>query len=83
VITGNCNLKTFLIFLCYFVFTHIYLHFFSYSGEGFFILYKESKENRKVRNMRLIGNTDDPSILLKLIFFTKKFKHRKKAIFAH
>jgi len=43
----------------YFVFTRIYLHFFSYSGEEFFILYKESKENRKVRNVRLVGNIDD------------------------
>jgi len=64
-ITGKCNLKTFFYFSYYFVFTHIYLHFFSYSGEGFFILYKESKENRKVRNMRLVGNTDDFSILLR------------------
>jgi len=64
VITGNCNLKTFFDFSYYFVFTYIYLHFFSYSGEGFFILYKESKENRKVRNMCLVGNKDDSSIFL-------------------
>jgi len=67
VITGNCNLKTFLIFSCHFVFTHIYLQFFSYSGEEFFIPYKESKENRKIRNARLIGNTDDSNILLREI----------------
>jgi len=64
VITGNCNLKTFFDFSCYFVFIHIYLHFFSFSGEAFFILNKESKENRKVRNVCLVGNTDDSSILL-------------------
>jgi len=40
------------------------LHFFSYSGEGFFILYKESEENRESRNVRLVGNIDDSSILL-------------------
>jgi len=65
VITGNCNLKTFFDFLYYFVFTHISLHFFFCSGERFFILYKESKENRKVRNVRLVGNTDDSRILLR------------------
>jgi len=36
VVTENCNLKTFFDFSYYFVFTRIYLHFFSYSGEGFF-----------------------------------------------
>jgi len=54
VITENFNLRTFLIFLCYFVFIHIYLHFFSYSGKKFFFLYKKSKENRKVRSVRLV-----------------------------
>jgi len=29
------------------------LHFFSYSGEGFFVLYEESEENREIRNVRL------------------------------
>jgi len=38
--------------------------FFSYFGEGFFILYKESEENREIRNVRLVGNTEDSSILL-------------------
>jgi len=67
VIKGNCNFKTFFDFLYYFVFTRMYLYFFSYSGEGFFILYKESKENKKVRNVRLMcGNKDDSSILLKV-----------------
>jgi len=31
------------------------LYFFSYFGEGFFILYKESEENREIRNVRLVG----------------------------
>jgi len=37
------------------------LHFFFYFGEGFFILYKQREENRKVR---LIDIADDFSILL-------------------
>jgi len=37
------------------------LHFFSYSKEGFFILYKESEENREIRNVRLVDNTTTPA----------------------
>jgi len=44
--------------------------FFSYSGEGFFILYKESKENKEIHNARLVGNIDDSSILLSV-----EYKH--------
>jgi len=63
-ITENCNSKIFFNFSYCFLFTHICLHFFSYSGEGIFILYKESEENREIRNVRLVGNTGDSSILL-------------------
>jgi len=65
-ITGNCNSKMFFDSLYCFLFTHICLHFSSYSEEGFFTLYKESEKNRKIRNVRLVGNTDDSNILLKL-----------------
>jgi len=65
------HLKTFFDFSYYFVIIRIYLHFFSYSGEGFFILYKESKENRKVRNVRLVGNIDDSSIFLNNLYVNK------------
>jgi len=47
--------------------------FFSYFEEGFFILYEESEENREIRNVRLVGNTDS-SILL-----TLKEEERKDA----
>jgi len=30
-------------------------------------LYIESEENREIRNVRLVGNTDDFSILLKIL----------------
>jgi len=53
------------------------LHFFSYSGEGFFILYKESEENREIQNVRLVG-TDDSSILLKTIFYDYDRSYCKK-----
>jgi len=51
-------------FLYCFLFTYICLHFFSYSEEEFFILYKESEEHREIRNVRLSSNTNDSSILL-------------------
>jgi len=76
VVTGNCNFKTLFDFSYYFVLTRIYLHFFSYSGERFFILYKESKENRKVRNVRLVGNTDDSAPL------NKNFLNYRKSLSA-
>jgi len=50
----------------FFIYPYLFA-FFSYSGEGFLILYKESEENREIRNVRLIDNTDDSSILLKIL----------------
>jgi len=47
----------------FFIYPYLFA-FFSHSGEGFFILHKESEENREIRNVRLVGNTDDSSILL-------------------
>jgi len=73
-ITGNCNSKFFFNFLYGFLFTQICLHFFSYSGEGFFILYKEVEENREIRNVRLVGNTDDSSIFLIVAVFCGQSK---------
>jgi len=65
VITGNNNSKTFLFIFRIILYLPAFICiFFFYSGEGFFILYKESKEKRKVRNVRLVDNTDDSSILL-------------------
>jgi len=51
--------------------------FFFYSGEGFFILYKENEENREIRNVRLIGNTDDSfsSILLGCVHYLRYCYH--------
>jgi len=60
VITGNCNQTIFLIFRVI-LYLPTFICIFSYSGEGFFILYKESKENRKVRNVRLVGNKTTPA----------------------